>query len=101
MSKEEIKEEIDTKKLKKMEKEKYKMEKKRIKAEKNLAKKQSKPYSPDESRQENRQELPGPVIVHVPIRTHGPWYKNPEWIKAIAAIASLIVAIIAIYIHIQ
>lgn len=26
-----------------------------------------------------------------------PWYKNPEWVRAIAAIASLIVAIIAIF----
>ena len=34
------------------------------------------------------------IVVQTPTV---PWYKNPDWIRAIAAIASLIVAIIAIF----
>jgi len=91
-------------------KEEAKLEKKRLKTEMKLEKKRAKeddggrtpatenepgaPASPP-SKQQNKTSAPAPAPSPPPPEKI-PWYKNPEWIRAIAGIASLIVAVIAI-----
>ena len=86
-------------------KELAKLEKKRLKAQIKQEKKRLKTKE-EVSEQEgplNKQARPGPSEVLQPKKQSEPvikvpWYKNPDWVRAIAAIASLIVAIIAIFI---
>jgi hypothetical protein len=86
----------------KAEKKRLKLEKKRLKAQAKLEKARAKaaeekdePASlPGEAQQE-----PKNVAIQVPSQEpveKVPWYTNPDWVRAIAAIASLIVAVVAI-----
>jgi hypothetical protein len=72
-----------------------KQEKKRLKAQYKLEKKRVK--APEKFEPER---LPGALErgeYKVPQRADKiPWYKDPAWLRAIAAIATLIVAIIAL-----
>jgi hypothetical protein len=84
-----------------------KLEKKRIKAQYKLDKEKLKEQSvgePDRAhpqygkpraREPLQQESTTPQVKEVP------WYKNPAWLRAIAAIASLIVMIIAVVISLR
>ena len=62
-----------------------KAEKKRLKAEAKMQKKQAKQ---------------GIVVEHIEVRRGEPaqqkWYKNPEWVRAIVAVASLAVLVITL-----
>ena len=87
------------------EKELAKAEKKRQKALVKMAKKE-KDLEPSDDLKENdvpsgevgtasTEEVPPkePVVLVVP---KGPWYKNPEWVRAIIAMASLVIAMLTL-----
>jgi hypothetical protein len=99
--------------LKKKQDKMAKLEKKRIKAQIKLEKKRRKELNEPEVQKEERgmavdEGLDARTAVSQSNRKDSisntnevesvPWYKNPDWIRAIAGIASLIVAIIAILI---
>ena len=72
-----------------------KTEKKRLKAEHKTRKKQAKAEGskPADEKTVERPPVKAPVPDQVKEK---PWYKDPNWIRAAVAIASLIVAVIAI-----
>jgi hypothetical protein len=78
-----------------------KAEKKRLKAQYKLEKKglRAQTQSVREQPIEPKGEPEHSIKTTSPMEKI-PWYKNPDWIRAIAAIASLIVAMIAIFIGI-
>jgi anti-sigma-K factor RskA len=102
----------------KAEKKRLKLEKKRLKAQAKLEKARAKaakekeektsPHPETQPEQEpepkskpEKKVRPSPqqVIVQVPSTAPAekvPWYKNPEWVRALVATASLIVAMVAI-----
>ena len=66
------------------EKYQYKLEKKRLKAEKKRAKAEQ---------AQGKEEPQTPVVQAETL----PWYKDSAWIRTIIGIASLIVALVALY----
>ena len=89
---------------------KDKLEKKRLKAQIKLEKKRAKQDGQVQAaaavKKQTKTDLAGKKVEAasgnvetVPAAgAQVPWYKNPDWLRAIAGIASLIVAIIAIII---
>jgi hypothetical protein len=83
-------------------KQQEKLEKKRLKQQYKLEKKRqgTRQESTAETTTKEQYERPAkgktePIHAELEV-AKVPWYKNPDWLRAIAAIASLIVAIIAI-----
>ena len=90
---------------------KDKLEKKRLKAQIKLEKKRAKHADEQDdeqvqtktaAKQQTKTEDIGTKVESVgggaapSVNTNLPWYKNPDWLRAIAGIASLVVATIAL-----
>ena len=77
-----------------------KLEKKRLKTQVKLEKARARAGTePGVSSSSEVKQAPTQVIVQPQAqepKENVPWYKNPDWVRAIAAIASLVVAVVAI-----
>jgi hypothetical protein len=93
----------------KAKKEQEKLEKKRAKAQLKLEKKQGKQQPPLSKSPESKEQIREPdsrigsdARSSEPTeKIKEPWYKNPDWIRAIIGIASLIVAIVTLYVALR
>ena len=72
-----------------------KTEKKRLKAEHKTRKKQAKAEGSEPAHEKTIERPPAKATVRDQVKEKS-WYKDPDWIRAVVAIASLIVAVIAI-----
>ncbi len=81
----------------KAEKKRLKLEKKRLKAQVKLEKARAKAGA-EKTEPSPPETPPQQVIVQAPAQPAEklPWYKDPEWVRALVAAASLIVALVAI-----
>lgn len=81
------------------EKENYKLEKKRIKAELKLKKKEMEVGNSSEGMINNENLQSTKTHSEIP-QKEIPWYKNPDWIRAIAAVVGIILMVIGLLITI-
>jgi hypothetical protein len=83
----------------KAEKKRLKLEKKRLKAQAKLEKARIEAAADKSEPLPSETVPPQQVIIQAPAQKPAekvPWYKDPEWVRALVGFASLIVALVAI-----